>query len=46
MRIYVGFFVVAASYLAVALVILFACLPVEKNWQIYPNPGSKCLRTI
>lgn len=28
------------TWLAVILSILLGCLPFEKNWQVYPDPGS------
>lgn len=34
--------VVATSYVAVFLTILLGCYPTNKNWQIIPDPGSKC----
>lgn len=41
MRIYVGFALIVGSYIVVICSILFGCWPLEKNWQIYPDPGSK-----
>ncbi|CVK97833.1 related to integral membrane protein PTH11 [Fusarium proliferatum] len=32
----------AASYLAVFLTITFGCFPMQKNWQVVPDPGEKC----
>lgn len=33
---------IALSYVAVFLTITCGCLPIEKNWQIMPDPGLKC----
>jgi len=41
MRIYVGFGLIVSTWIAVLGSILFGCYPLEKNWQIYPDPGSK-----
>lgn len=40
-RIYVGFVLIVTTWIAVLFSILFGCHPFEKNWQIYPDPGSK-----
>ncbi|KAK8068989.1 hypothetical protein PG994_005605 [Apiospora phragmitis] len=46
-RVRVGFYLLAATYVAVTSTILFACgLPFEKNWQIYPDPGNSCQTTV
>lgn len=46
-RIYIGFGLIAATWLTVLFSILFGCgLPFEKNWQIYPNPGNFCQPAI
>jgi hypothetical protein len=42
-RIHIGFVLIVVTWLAVLLSILFSCYPMEKNWQIYPDPGSKLL---
>jgi hypothetical protein len=34
--------VIGLSYVAVFLTITCGCLPIEKNWQITPDPGLKC----
>lgn len=31
----------AATYIAAILVIIFKCFPMNKQWQIYPDPGSQ-----
>lgn len=33
---------IGATYLATELSILLGCQPFKNNWQIYPDPGSKC----
>ncbi|KAF4207618.1 hypothetical protein CNMCM8927_002695 [Aspergillus lentulus] len=30
------------SYIAVIFTIYFHCLPIQKHWQIYPDPGEQC----
>ena len=40
MRIMIGFGMIASTWVAVLLSILLGCMPLEKNWQIYPDPGS------
>ena len=30
------------TYLGCVLVAFFKCIPFDHQWQIYPNPGSKC----
>lgn len=37
--------VVATSVVEI-LTVLCSCRPVERNWQIYPNPGSESLPFI
>lgn len=39
-RIYIGFGLIFSTWVAVLLSILLGCRPLEKNWQIYPDPGS------
>lgn len=39
-RILVGLGIIVASYIAAIFIILFTCMPFEKHWQIYPDPGS------
>ncbi|PNY25690.1 Uncharacterized protein TCAP_04371 [Tolypocladium capitatum] len=39
---YVGFGVVAVSWLAVTLNLLLSCRPLRRMWQIYPDPGAQC----
>ncbi|KAK8115889.1 hypothetical protein PG984_012391 [Apiospora sp. TS-2023a] len=46
-RVRFGFYILAATYIAVTSTILFACgLPFEKNWQIYPEPENSCQTTV
>lgn len=40
-RIFIGFGLIVATWLTVLFSILFGCHSFEKNWQIYPDPGSK-----
>jgi hypothetical protein len=42
MRIRVGLGLIGVTYVATILSILLGCHPMEKNWQIYPDPGSEC----
>lgn len=39
-RIRIGAYLLPITFLAVICVELFACSPVQKHWQIYPDPGS------
>jgi hypothetical protein len=39
-RIHVAYVLIAMTYIATICSILFGCRPMEKNWQIHPNPGS------
>lgn len=34
--------VMVISYVAVFLTITCGCFPIEKNWQVLPDPGPKC----
>ncbi|KAK0721674.1 hypothetical protein B0T26DRAFT_190617 [Lasiosphaeria miniovina] len=45
-RIYIGFGLIVSTWLAVLFSILFGCHPLEKNWQIYPDPGNFCQPAI
>ncbi|KAK3323827.1 hypothetical protein B0T19DRAFT_443294 [Cercophora scortea] len=45
-RIYFGFGLIVATWLILLLTILFGCFPIQKNWQIYPNPGNFCQPAI
>lgn len=39
-RIHIAYVLIAITYIATVCSILFGCHPMDKNWQIYPNPGS------
>jgi len=41
MRINIAYGSIAVTYLATVLSIHLGCLPYEKNWQLFPNPGSE-----
>ncbi|UNI22252.1 hypothetical protein JDV02_008157 [Purpureocillium takamizusanense] len=41
-RIYVGFALLASTWLTVELNLLLACRPFYKYWQIFPDPGNVC----
>ncbi|KAF4344239.1 integral membrane protein PTH11 [Fusarium beomiforme] len=41
-RIYVGFGLIAVTYITIICCILFSCQPFHRMWQIYPNPGNLC----
>ncbi|KAG7005189.1 hypothetical protein G7Y79_00021g050560 [Physcia stellaris] len=41
-RIQIGAVLLAVSFLATFLSILFGCYPIEKHWQINPDPGNRC----
>lgn len=40
-RIHIAYGLIATTYIATLCSILFGCHPMHKNWQIYPDPGSK-----
>jgi len=42
-RVQIGFGLILSTWLVVFFSIMFGCIPFEKNWQIYPDPGSECL---
>ena len=39
-RIQIGAVLLATSFVATFLAILLGCYPIEKHWQINPDPGS------
>ena len=39
-RIRIGLVAVVVTYIATILSILLGCMPMHKNWQIFPDPGS------
>ncbi|KAJ8068600.1 hypothetical protein OCU04_002308 [Sclerotinia nivalis] len=41
-RITVGYVVLGLTYLSAILALLCKCLPLKKQWQIYPDPGNLC----
>ncbi|KAJ5919303.1 hypothetical protein N7466_010246 [Penicillium verhagenii] len=41
-RIHIAYVLIAATYIVTICSILFGCHPLDKNWQIYPNPGNHC----
>lgn len=41
-RIRIGAYLLPITFLIVICVELFGCSPVQKHWQIYPNPGKFC----
>ncbi|KAK7229960.1 hypothetical protein V2G26_002130 [Clonostachys chloroleuca] len=45
-RILVGLGIIVASYIAAIFIILFTCMPFEKHWQIYPDPGNLCMPAV
>ncbi|KAI1076863.1 hypothetical protein F5B20DRAFT_554064 [Whalleya microplaca] len=45
-RIYIGFGLIMASFLAATLTLFLTCRPFHKYWQIYPEPGNKCQPAI
>ncbi|KAI0857448.1 hypothetical protein F4860DRAFT_517902 [Xylaria cubensis] len=46
LQIWAGFGLVIGSFIASIAAILFSCLPIYRNWQIYPNPGNHCQPAI
>jgi len=42
-RIHIAYGLIGVTYIITLFSILFGCHPMHKNWQIYPNPGSKSL---
>ncbi|KAK9771944.1 hypothetical protein SCAR479_11425 [Seiridium cardinale] len=42
MPIWIGFGLVGVTIVTSVLVIMLSCLPFEKYWQIYPDPGNAC----
>lgn len=42
LRIRIGYGAIIATYIIVLFSILFACRPLYKSWQIYPDPGNVC----
>ncbi|KAE8344167.1 hypothetical protein BDV24DRAFT_160716 [Aspergillus arachidicola] len=44
--VWIGFALVIGSFVASFIVILAACRPFHKYWQIYPDPGNICQPAI
>ncbi|PHH75091.1 hypothetical protein CDD80_2642 [Ophiocordyceps camponoti-rufipedis] len=42
LKINLGVVIVASTYLLVIFVVMFACRPIGRNWQISPDPGDSC----
>ncbi|RCI13545.1 hypothetical protein L249_5593, partial [Ophiocordyceps polyrhachis-furcata BCC 54312] len=42
LKINAGIALCATTYLIVIFVIIFACRPIDRNWQINPDPGDAC----
>lgn len=40
-RVQIAYFLIGSTYIVTLFSILFGCHPMHKNWQIYPDPGSK-----
>ncbi|KAI1610825.1 hypothetical protein EDD36DRAFT_466832 [Exophiala viscosa] len=45
-RVWLGYAIVIATYIATISSILGGCHPFHKNWQIYPDPGNHCQPAI
>ncbi|RGP66163.1 hypothetical protein FSPOR_6783 [Fusarium sporotrichioides] len=45
-RIYIGYGLVVATYIAILFCVLCSCQPFHHLWQIYPNPGNVCQPAI
>ncbi|PQE24973.1 integral membrane pth11 protein [Rutstroemia sp. NJR-2017a BVV2] len=41
-RIKIGYVMMATTYIAAILLIIFKCFPLSKQWQIFPDPGNNC----
>ncbi|KAB8300520.1 hypothetical protein EYC80_000682 [Monilinia laxa] len=41
-RVTVGYVVLGVTYLSAILVVFCKCMPLKKQWQIYPDPGNLC----
>ncbi|KAL3449236.1 hypothetical protein BJX65DRAFT_306293 [Aspergillus insuetus] len=42
LRVKIAYVLIGATYIAVICSILFGCHPIQKNWQINPDPGNYC----
>ncbi|KAK2757622.1 hypothetical protein FQN54_004591 [Arachnomyces sp. PD_36] len=45
-RIKFGIALICVTYVAAIFSSFMSCLPIEKNWQIYPDPGNFCQPAI
>ncbi|PVH98159.1 hypothetical protein DM02DRAFT_683035 [Periconia macrospinosa] len=41
-RIRISWLFLGTTYIAGLFIVIFKCLPLSKQWQIYPNPGNNC----
>ncbi|AEO61141.1 hypothetical protein MYCTH_2121009 [Thermothelomyces thermophilus ATCC 42464] len=46
LKINIGFVLVFVTFFGTFFAILFGCYPVEKHWQIYPDPGNFCYPAV
>ncbi|KAI1128160.1 hypothetical protein F5Y10DRAFT_181630 [Nemania abortiva] len=46
LQIRAGFALVIATSVASVLAVLTSCVPIYRNWQIYPDPGNHCQPAI
>ncbi|KAK1975628.1 hypothetical protein LZ30DRAFT_753993 [Colletotrichum cereale] len=46
MRIWIGFGLVLATFLASIGVVFLGCIPFDKYWQISPDPGNSCQAAV
>lgn len=41
-----AYIMMPATYMACVCVAVFKCVPFEKQWQIYPDPGNNCTPAV
>ncbi|KAI0539189.1 hypothetical protein GGR58DRAFT_465504 [Xylaria digitata] len=46
LQIRIGFALVIGTTIASVAAILFSCMPIQRHWQIYPDPGDYCQPAI
>ncbi|PFH62675.1 hypothetical protein XA68_12546 [Ophiocordyceps unilateralis] len=46
LKINLGVVLCASTYLIVVFVVVFACRPIDRNWQINPDPGDACYPAV
>ncbi|EED17080.1 hypothetical protein TSTA_021370 [Talaromyces stipitatus ATCC 10500] len=46
MRVHIAYILLGTTYIATALSILLSCRPMNKFWQIDPDPGNTCQPTV